>query len=197
MPQEQEPGWGARLRVLPPLAAAAATIRLPTRCEPGYAGMRVQARLLLLALAWSLAGEAPAEVVPPTRAAATPCRHLVTPPLRHAPASLAAGAFEPLENEGLPPFAQGLYMINTLVGEAVDSTDFLNAIMVRPPRGGAADFLCVLGSFLLASCGGWPPRAVAAALCRGSCAASLQYAAHCAALLLPAAVLRTEDNQQR
>lgn len=120
-------------------------------------------------------------VLPPHRAAT------VTPPLRHAPASLAAGAFEPLANEGLPPFAQGLYMINTLVGEAVDSTDFLNAIMVRPPRGGAADFLCVLGSFLLASCGGWPPRAVAAALCRGSCAASLQYAAPCCSRLLSCA----------
>ncbi|KAI7843247.1 hypothetical protein COHA_003081 [Chlorella ohadii] len=40
-----------------------------------------------------------------------------------------AGAFEPLENEGLPQFAQGLYIVNSLAGEAAGS-QFLNTILV-------------------------------------------------------------------
>lgn len=42
----------------------------------------------------------------------------------------SAGAFEALENEGLPHFAQGLYTVNALAGEAPGAIDFLNVIMV-------------------------------------------------------------------
>ncbi len=51
-----------------------------------------------------------------------------SPPCR--PSSSPAGAFEPLENEGLPQFTQGLYIVNSLAGEAAGS-QFLNTILVR------------------------------------------------------------------